>query len=200
MTPTGILSRRAAIQQRYQNVFNDLEKKSVRVQTVTTPEAHAIGHNLAWALGQWSQTFTAQATPPPNQPRRVCLLSNLRSSVRPLSIARFRWYGICATWPEAIRALTVTRLRSRGARPGRSHRSRKRTSVVYCMSPGATVPNCSLTGYFTGDIDLFTASPTHLLSSNLVDLHLLSATAGDTFAMGLRNTAEITFPTPEIDA
>jgi hypothetical protein len=46
------------------------------------------------------------------------------------------------------------------------------------MSPGATVPNCSLTGYFTGDIDLFTASPTHLLSGNLVDLHLLSATAG----------------------
>ena len=51
-------------------------------------------------------------------------------------------------------------------------------SNKYCMSPGATVPNCSLTGYFTGDIDLFTASPTHLLSSNLVDLHLLSATAG----------------------
>ena len=51
--------------------------------------------------------------------------------VRPLSIARLRWAGSCATWPVAIRALTVTRLRSRGARSGRSHRSRNSTSVVF---------------------------------------------------------------------
>ena len=33
--------------------------------------------------------------------------------------------------PEAIRALTVTRFRSRGARSGRTHKSRNRRSVVY---------------------------------------------------------------------
>jgi hypothetical protein len=37
-------------------------------------------------------------------------------------------------------ALAVTRLRSRGARSGRSQRSRNRTSVVYCTTPGATFP------------------------------------------------------------
>src|SRR4051812_36751518 len=52
------------------------------------------------------------------------------SWLRPLSIARLRWYGTWATWPEAISALTMTRLRSRGARSGRSHRSRNKTSVV----------------------------------------------------------------------
>src|SRR3954468_3256287 len=38
--------------------------------------------------------------------------------------------------------LIVTRLRSRGARSGRSHRSRNRTSVVYCTTPGNIAPNC----------------------------------------------------------
>jgi hypothetical protein len=52
---------------------------------------------------------------------------------------------ICATWPEAINALTVTRLRSRGARSGHNQRSRNRTSVVYCTIPGATLPNCCST-------------------------------------------------------
>ena len=45
-----------------------------------------------------------------------------------------------STWPEAISALTVTKLRSRGARSRRSHKSRNRTSVVYCTTPGATFP------------------------------------------------------------
>jgi hypothetical protein len=39
--------------------FKDFEKRSVHVTTVSKPvEAHAIGDNTAWALGQWTQTFT----------------------------------------------------------------------------------------------------------------------------------------------
>src|SRR5213592_4779445 len=41
-------------------------------------------------------------------------------------------------------ALTVTRLLSRGVKAGRSHRSRKSRSVVYCTTPAATLPkSCS---------------------------------------------------------
>src|SRR5437899_12926368 len=63
-------------------------------------------------------------------------------------MARLRWWGSCATWPEAISALTVTKLRSRDARSGPSHKSRNRTSVVYCTMPGATLPNCCSTAAF----------------------------------------------------
>ena len=49
--------------------------------------------------------------------------------------------------PDAMSALTVTRLRSRGARSGRSHRSRNSTSVVYSPSPGAVEPKDWLTSW-----------------------------------------------------
>ena len=59
VTPSGILSSKEAIEKRYQDVLKDLEKRSVHVTVVSKPvEAHAIGDNTAWALGQWTQTFT----------------------------------------------------------------------------------------------------------------------------------------------
>ena len=68
--------------------------------------------------------------------------------VRPLFMPRLRWPVSCAIWPEATSALMVTRLRSRGAKSGRSQSSRKRTSVVYCTMPGNTWPNsCPTRGH-----------------------------------------------------
>jgi uncharacterized protein (TIGR02246 family) len=59
VTPAGILTGKEAIQKRYQDNFKDFEKRSIHVTTVSKPvEAHAIGENTAWALGQWTQTFT----------------------------------------------------------------------------------------------------------------------------------------------
>ena len=49
--------------------------------------------------------------------------------VRPLSMALLRCTASWATCPRAIRALTVTRLRSRGARSGRNHTSRNSGGV-----------------------------------------------------------------------
>jgi hypothetical protein len=62
--------------------------------------------------------------------------SRCRASQKPQS---------CATCPDATSALTVTRLRSRGAKSGRNQTCRNRTSVVYCTSPGAVTPKDWLT-------------------------------------------------------
>jgi uncharacterized protein (TIGR02246 family) len=55
VTPSGILSGKEAIEKRYQDAFKDFERRSVHVTSVSKPvEAHAIGDNTAWALGQWT--------------------------------------------------------------------------------------------------------------------------------------------------
>ena len=60
VTPSGILTGKEAIHKRYEDNFKDFEKRSIHVTTVSKPvEAHAIGENSAWAIGQWTQTFTS---------------------------------------------------------------------------------------------------------------------------------------------
>ena len=62
VTPSGILSGRDAIERRYQDDFNDFQVKGIRVTTVSrVVEAHAVGNNTAWAVGEWTQTFTGPA-------------------------------------------------------------------------------------------------------------------------------------------
>ena len=62
VTPSGILSSRDAIEQRYEDDFKDSQVKGVRVTTVSRAvEAHAVGNNMAWAVGEWTQTFTGPA-------------------------------------------------------------------------------------------------------------------------------------------
>ena len=55
MTPSGILWGRDAIEQRYEDDFKDFQVKGVRVTTVSRAvEAHAVGNNMAWAVGEWT--------------------------------------------------------------------------------------------------------------------------------------------------
>jgi uncharacterized protein (TIGR02246 family) len=62
VTPSGILSGRDASEQRYEDDFKDFQVKGVRVTTVSRAvEAHAVGNNMAWAVGEWTQTFTGPA-------------------------------------------------------------------------------------------------------------------------------------------
>ncbi len=62
VTPSGVLSGRDAIEKRYEDDFKDFQKKAVRVTIVSKPvEAHAVGNNMAWAVGEWTQTFTGPA-------------------------------------------------------------------------------------------------------------------------------------------
>jgi uncharacterized protein (TIGR02246 family) len=66
VTPAGILVGREAIEQRYQTVFKDLEKRlgtdasgesNHIVNTTKVAEMHAIDDNTEWGVGQWSQTI-----------------------------------------------------------------------------------------------------------------------------------------------
>jgi len=52
VTPSGILSGKDAIEQRYEDGFKDFQVKGVRVTTVSRAvEAHAVGNNMAWEVG-----------------------------------------------------------------------------------------------------------------------------------------------------
>jgi uncharacterized protein (TIGR02246 family) len=66
VTPAGMLVGREAIEQRYQTVFKDLEKRlgtdasgeSNHIINITRDvEMHAIDNNTVWGVGQWSQTI-----------------------------------------------------------------------------------------------------------------------------------------------
>jgi uncharacterized protein (TIGR02246 family) len=62
VTPSGILSGRDAIERRYQDDFNDFQVKGIRVTTVSrVVEAHAVGNNTAWAVGEWTHTVAGPA-------------------------------------------------------------------------------------------------------------------------------------------
>jgi uncharacterized protein (TIGR02246 family) len=62
VTPSGILSGRAAIQQHYEAGFKDFQERGVRVTTLSRViQAHAVSNNMAWAVGEWSQTFAGPA-------------------------------------------------------------------------------------------------------------------------------------------
>ena len=67
------------------------------------------------------------------------------ASVSPASIARLTWKGICSAWPLAIRAATVTRLRSRGASAGAPPEIAEQDLVRESASGGATAPADSCT-------------------------------------------------------
>ena len=67
---SGILSGKDAIEQRYADGFKDFQVKGVRVTTASRAvEAHAVGNNMAWEVGDgpkrllarqtWSKRFTA---------------------------------------------------------------------------------------------------------------------------------------------
>src|SRR4051795_9776422 len=62
-------------------------------------------------------------------------------SVTPLSLAYCRWNVSCSALPPVMRAVTVTRLRSRGDSCGRFHTSPNRTSSVKCTRPGEKSPS-----------------------------------------------------------
>ena len=66
VTPTGVISGRAAIEKRDQEVFTKLRKRlegnpsseSKHITNVTQAlEMHAIDENTAWGVGEWTQTI-----------------------------------------------------------------------------------------------------------------------------------------------
>ena len=58
LTPSGVLSGREEIERRYQDDFNNFQIRGVRVTIVSRiVEAHAVGNNTAWAVGEWIQTL-----------------------------------------------------------------------------------------------------------------------------------------------
>jgi ketosteroid isomerase-like protein len=66
VTPAGVISGRAAIEKRDQEVFTKLQKRfegnpsseSKHITNVTkAPEMHAIDENTAWGVGEWTQTI-----------------------------------------------------------------------------------------------------------------------------------------------
>ncbi len=62
LTPTGILSGTDAIQQHYEDDFRDFQVRGVRVTAVSRIiQAHAVGKNMAWAIGEWAQTIAGPA-------------------------------------------------------------------------------------------------------------------------------------------
>src|SRR5881227_2505781 len=63
------------------------------------------------------------------------------SSVASFCLARPRWKTSCSVFPPAVKAATVTRLRSFGDSCGRVQASPKSTSSVKCTSAGARSPN-----------------------------------------------------------
>jgi hypothetical protein len=57
VTTGPIVSGSEAFKKRYQEIFKDLEKRSIHVTNVSKPvEAHAIDDNTARPVGQWTQT------------------------------------------------------------------------------------------------------------------------------------------------
>src|SRR3954462_14254616 len=66
------------------------------------------------------------------------MISDISFGVTPCSSARPIWNRNSMGWLRAIRAATVTMLRSRGVRPGRVHTSPNKRRWPYCSKAGDT--------------------------------------------------------------